>query len=199
MKVSARGILALCSACLTTGAVALRADDVTDTIEEAIKAYNEKDYVMAAQSLETATQLVKQKRAERLTKFLPKAPSGWTASDASSQAAATSFFGGGVTADREYSKGDSTVTIKILTDSPLMQGVMMMMGNPMFANADGGKLTRLKGQRAIVKYNAEDKGGSINLVVGGAILVEIEGSDCTEADMMTFANAIDYAGLAGAL
>ncbi len=199
MKVSLRSVFALCSLGLLSGNVALHADDVTETIEEAVKAYNDGDFVMAAQSLETATQLIKQKRAESLTEFLPKPPSGWEAADATSQAAAAGFFGGGVTAEREYSKGDSTVTIKILTDSPMMQGVMMMMGNPMFANADGGKLIRLKGQRAMVKYNAPDKSGSVKVVVGGAILVEIEGSECAEEDLMVFANAIDYPGLAGAL
>ncbi|MGH8018989.1 MAG: hypothetical protein ACREIA_11975 [Opitutaceae bacterium] len=199
MKTSARSILALCSLGLLSGNVALQADDVTDTIEEAVKAYNEGDFVVASQSLETATQLIKQKRAEGLTKFLPQAPSGWEAMDATSQAASASFFGGGVTAEREYTKGGSSVTIKILTDSPMMQGVMMMMGNPMFANADGGKLIRLKGQRAIVKYAADDKSGSVNVVVGGAILVEIDGNECTEDDLMAFANAIDYPGLAGAL
>jgi hypothetical protein len=196
---TARPFLLACACALLVAPLSLRADDVTDTIDEALKAYKDKDYVTAAQSLEAAAQLIKQKRAEGLTQFLPQPPSGWTAEDASSQAMAASFFGGGVTAERVYSKGDAQITIKILTDSPLMQGVMMMMSNPMFAGADGGKLVRIKGQRAIQKFNAEDENGSINVVVAGAILVQIEGSDCTEADLTTLANAIDYAGLAGTL
>ncbi len=180
-------------------AATVRADDVTDSIEEALKAYKDKDYATASQSLETATQLIKQRRGEALTGFFPKPPSGWTAGEPTSEAAAAAFFGGGITAEREYSKGDAVITVKFLSDSPLMQGVMMMMGNPMFASADGGKLERIKGQRAIVKYAAADKSGSINIAVGGTLLVQIDGGDCTAADLRALAEAIDYAALTAAL
>jgi hypothetical protein len=176
---------------------ALRADDVTDSIDEAIKAYKANDFAAAAQSLDAAAQLVRQKRAELFKAVLPAAPSGWTAEDATSQSAAAAMFGGGVSAERHYTKGDSSITVKLITDSPVMQGVMMMMGNPMFANADGGKLERIKGQKAIFKN--KDGSGSVNVVVGGSMLVQIEGSQVKDADLRAFAEAIDYAKLSGML
>jgi hypothetical protein len=129
--------------------------------------------------------------------LLPEPPSGWEAEEATSASAGAAMFGGGVTAERSYSKGDSTVTVKLITDSPVMQGVMMMMGNPMFANADGGKLERIKGQKAIFKN--KDGSGSVNIVVNGALLVQIEASDTSDADLRKFAEAIDYAKLGSML
>lgn len=187
----------VCVAAFLSLSPALRADDVTDSVEEALKAYKDKDYATAAQALDAAAQLVRQKRGELFKELLSDAPAGWEADEATTSAAGAAMFGGGVTAERNYTKGDSSVTVKFITDSPIMQGVMMMMGNPMFANADGGKLERIKGQKAIFKNR--DGSGSVNVVVGGALLVQIEASDTSDADLRKFAESIDYAKLAGML
>jgi hypothetical protein len=181
---------------LASGAV-LRADDVTDSVDEALKAYHANDYAAAAQSLDAAAQLVRQKRGEVFKGMLPEAPSGWTAEEASSQSVGAAVFGGGVTAERHYTKGDASMTVKFITDSPMMQGVLMMMGNPMFANSDGGKLERIKGQKAIIKN--KEGSGSVNVVVNGTLLVQIEGSQVSDADLRKFAEAIDYNKIASKL
>lgn len=183
---------------LGLGSVPLRADDVTDSVDEALKAYKDGDYATAAASLDAAAQMIRQKRAEAFTKFLPAAPSGWTAEDATSSAAGAAMFGGAVTAERQYSKGDASVTIKFLTDSPMMSAVMMMMNNPMLLNSsENGKMERIKSQKALVKQNGDD--GEINIVVGGTMLVTITGNGVTGAEMKSFAEGIDYAKLAAAL
>lgn len=189
-----------CAAALLATGVSLRADDVTDQVNEAVKAYNDKDYAAAAQGLEAAAQLIRQKRAEGLMKFLPEAPNGWTAEDPTNSAAGAQMFGGGISAERKYTKGDSSVTVKLLSDSPLLQGIMMMMNNSMmFAGGDNGKLERIGGQKAIVKYNAKEKDGEINVAVAGTLLVQIEGRDLTAAELKSFAEAIDYKALAAGL
>jgi hypothetical protein len=175
----------------------VRADDVTDSIDEAVKSYKSNDFSAAAQSLEAAAQLVRQKRAELFKAILPAAPSGWTAEEATVQAAGAAMLGGGVSAERRYTKGDSSVTIKLITDSPIMQGVMMMMGNPMFANADGGKLERIKGQKAIFKN--KEGNGSVNVVVNGTLLVQIEATQTSDKDLRAFAEALDYSKLTSLL
>lgn len=191
--------LALCTAGMLASGAVLRADDVTDQIDEAMKAYKENDFATAAQGLEAAAQLIRQKRAEGFKAYLPGAPAGWTAEDAASSAAGAGFFGGGVTAERNYTKGDASVSVKLVTDSPMLQGMLMLVNNPMFASSDGGKLERIKGQKAIVKHDATGKSGSINIVVAGSLLVTIEGSNVTAADLKLFAEAIDYAKIAAAL
>jgi hypothetical protein len=192
-----RSVIFACVAGVFASAAALRADDVTDSIDEAVKAYKSNDFAAAAQSLDAAAQLVRQKRGELFKALLPDAPSGWTAEEASSQSAAAAVFGGGVTAERHYTKNGASMSVKFITDSPIMQGVMMMMGNPMFANADGGKLERIKSQKAIIKN--KDGSGSVNVVVNGTLLVQIEGSQVTDADLRAFAEAIDYGKIAAKL
>jgi len=191
-------LIFLGAALLAAGSPVLRADDVTDTVDEALKAYKDGDYSTAAASLDAAAQLIRQKRAESFTQYLPAAPSGWTAEDATTSAAGASMLGGMITAERNYTKGDASVTVKLLTDSPMMSAMMMMMNNPMLLNtAENGKMERIKSQKALVKQNGTD--GEINIVVAGSMLVTITGNGVTAAEMKAFAEAIDYAKLAAAL
>lgn len=168
------------------------ADDVTDSINEALKYYKEGAYTDAVGSLNYASQLIQQKKGEKLESMLPKPLEGWTAQEATSQAVAAAMMGGGLSAEQSYSKENSSVDIKIITDSPIMQGMMMMFSNPMLAASDGGKLQKIGRQKAIVKYDAQNKSGDINVVVANRFLVTIEGSDVSEADLKAYAKAVDY-------
>ena len=172
------------------------ADDITDSINEALKYYNQGQYSEAVGSLNYAAQLISQKKGGQLEAFLPGPLDGWTAEDAGSQAQGAAMFGGGVMAERRYSKDSASVRLQIVTDSPLLQGMMVMFTNPAFAAADGGKLERIKGQRAIVKYNASNKEGKIDIVIANRILVTIEGNDVLKEDLVAYAGAVDYAKLA---
>ena len=102
------------------------------------------------------------------------------------------MFGGGITAERKYVKGKNNVSIEIVADSPMMQSVMMMFSNPMYATSDGGKLEKIKRQKAIVKFDAENDRGDIKIVVANRFLVTIKGNKTTLADLKAYAEAIDY-------
>lgn len=171
-------------------------DPVLDTVQEAMEYYEDGDYAGAAGTLDYAAQLIRQKRSEGLTDFLPEPIEGWTAEEATSQAAGAAMFGGGTSAEREYSKDEATITVRIMTDSPMSQAVSMMLSNPMFAGADGGKLVRINKQKAIVKYEASQRSGSINLVVAGTALISVEGDDAELDDLMAYAETIDYKAIA---
>lgn len=172
------------------------ADDVTDAINEALKQYKDGAFADAVQSLDYASQLIRQQKGGQLEAFLPKPIAGWTAEAAKSQAIGSAMFGGGITAERSYAKGDSRVDIKIITDSPLMQAMMMMFSNPMLATADGGKLERINGEKAIVKYNSDSKDGNINMVIANRFLITIEGNNVALQDLNAFAQGIDFKKLA---
>lgn len=172
------------------------ADDITDSINEALQYYKNGEYADAVGSLNYASRLIQQKKGKGLESFLPEPLSGWTAQEANSQTAGAAMFGGGVTAERKYSKGSGSITVQIITDSPLMQGVMMMFSNPMFAASDGGKLEKIERQKAIVKFDATNKQGEIKIVVANRFFVLIEGEAITEEDLKAYAKAIDYKNLA---
>ena len=179
-----------------TAATTALADDVTDYIDEALKFYKDGKFTEAVDSLNFAEQLIQQKKSAGLEAFLPEPLKGWTAEAATSQAAGNAMMGGGISAERSYTKGDSSVKINIVADSPLLQGVMMMMGNPMFAASDGGKVERIGGQKAVIKYTPADKNGDIKIVVANRFLVTVEGNGITDADLKEYAKAIDYTKMA---
>lgn len=168
------------------------ADDVTDSIDEALQYYNEGELADAVDSLNYAAHMIKEKKAEGLASFFPEPLEGWKAEDTSAEAAPAAMFGGGVSSERVYSKGNSEISINVVTDSPMMQGMMVMFSNPMFASQDGGKLKKIKRQKAIVKYDKKRESGDIMIVVANRILVQIEGQHVKLEDLMAYAEAIDY-------
>ena len=123
-------------ACFSTAA---KGDEVTNTINEALSFYEKGEYASAAGNLEYAAQLVRQRSGDALQAFLPEPLEGWSATEPVSQAISSAMLGGAVFAERSYSKAISAVTVKIVTDSPMIQSIMMMITNPMFATASGGK------------------------------------------------------------
>jgi hypothetical protein len=175
---------------ITPGAVF--ADEITDSIEEAMEYYKESDYVEATNSLDYASQLIRQKRGENLKAFLPEPLAGWLAEDVKSQAAGSGYLGGMISAKRKYKKAKSSVTIEIITDSPALQTMVMMFSNPAYASADGGKLTKIKRQKAIIKYHPSNKNGEINIVVAKQYLVSVKGRNINQNDLVDYASAIDY-------
>jgi hypothetical protein len=180
---------------VTTASVAL-ADDVSDSVNEALQLYKDGKFSEAVNSLNYASQLIQQKKGASLEAVLPAALAGWTAEDATSQAAGAAMFGGGVTAERRYTKDTSSVKIQVVTDSPMLQAVMMMMSNPMFATSDGGKMETIGGQKAIVKVDNANKSGQVQIVVANRFLVTVEGEEITKDDITAYAKAIDFAKLA---
>jgi len=171
------------------------ADDITDSINEGLKYYKDGQYSDAATSLNYASQLIQQKKGGSLKLLFPEPLSGWKAEDATSETSGAAF-GVGISAEREYNKGQSAVTIEIVADSPMLQGVMMMLSNPMISQADGGKLIKVGGQKAIVKYDSTNKSGDIQVVVANRFLVSINGDGVTNADLTNYAKAVDYKKIA---
>lgn len=101
----------------------VRADEVTNQINEALTAYGRKDLPTAIAGLEAALNLMRQSRADTYGALLPAAIPGWTADDVETVSAGVAMVGGGTGASRKYHKGDDTVTVSILADSPLLQAM----------------------------------------------------------------------------
>lgn len=172
------------------------ADEVTDSITQGLEQYNKESYTEAMTSLNYASQKIGQIKADSMKVLIPQPLAGWTGDEVESQAAGTAMFGGGLSAEGRYHKGDQNVTVKIVTDSPLLQSMMMLISNPMFATSSGGKLEKIKNQTAIVKYEAQAKRGDINVVVAGKVLVTVEGNEVSQDDLMAYAKAVDYEKIA---
>ena len=169
------------------------ADNVVSTIREATRQYEVGDYTGAASNLDYAAQLVRQQKSERMKALLPEPLSGWEGKEANAQALGAAILGGGVTVSRDYKRGASNLSVEIVSDSPVLQSVLMMVNNPMFAGAGGGKLETLKGQRAILKFDSGKKSGDLYVVVDGRFVITIKGRQVTREDLIAYGEAINYA------
>lgn len=184
------GALLISSVWVTFSAVF--ADEITDSIEEAMEYYKEGNHVEAVSSLDYASQLIRQKRSGKLEALLPEPLAGWSAEDVKSRAAGSGYLGGMISAKRKYKKERSSVSIEIITDSPALQSMIMVFSNPAYASADGGKLTKIKRQKAIIKYHPSNRKGEINIVVAKRYLVSIKGRNINQNDLVDYASAVDY-------
>ena len=165
----------------------VRADDVTDQINEALTAYGRKDLPTAISGLEAALNLMRQGRADAYGALLPAAPAGWTADDVETVAVGVSMAGGGTGATRKYHKGDDTVTVSILADSPLLQAMSALASSGIAAM--GGMRTQIvNGRRTL--YLKED--GAFTTFVGDRVLVRVEGKGLPEDMLKRFLSAVDF-------
>ncbi len=168
-------------------------DPVLKTINEAVLHYKNGQLSSAVASLEYASQMIRQKKGEVLGKLLPEPLSGWTAKQADNKAMGSAMFGGAITAERQYVKDDASITVRFSTDSPMMQSMMMMFSNPIFASS-AGKLELINGQKAIVDY--KDSAGTVNIVIDNKLLITVEGNNVKREDLMAYAAKIDMDKLA---
>ncbi len=75
--------------------------------------------------------------------------------------------------------------------------VSAMLSNPIMMTmvtgmAGGTKITKVKGKKAIAEWDAQQKHGSIKMIVANRALITITGSDCQESDIQAYAGTIDY-------
>ncbi len=168
-------------------------DPIIQTIEKAMEEYKKQDFTNAASSLDYASQLIRQKKGEALGKLLPAPLDGWTAEESKSQVTAASLFGGGLTAERTYRKEGASVKISIITDSPLLQSMIMMFSNPMFASSVG-QFELINGYKGIVKH--QEGSGDVNIVINNRFLVTLSGRKVTREELMAYAKTIDLKAIA---
>ena len=167
------------------------ADDVTDQINEALKAYQSHDTQAAIAALDAASNLLRQSRADGLKRLLPPLPPGWTADAAEATAVSVAILGGGITASRAYHNGDQRVEVQIVADSPMLQTVAALIGSPL--GSFGGMKTVVIGGRRMT-YSDSDR--SYMTLVADKVIVRIEGNaDTPDPTLKSFIAIIDFAAI----
>jgi hypothetical protein len=166
----------------------VRADGITEALDQARKSYQSGDLTNAKQSADLASQLIGQKNAESFVALLPKPFPGWKADDAQTTAVGSTAFGASQ-ARRNYTNtnGDH-VDVQITGDSAMIAQIAPIMANPQFAGAMG-KILQVGKQRAI-----QNPQGDIHVIVADKFLVVVSGS-APAATKLTYAQAIDFATL----
>lgn len=167
---------------------AARADEVTDALREALRAYEAGQLPAARSAMEEALQLLSQRSASTLGAALPPPLPGWRADEAQTQAGGIAILGG-ATASRRYENAQGQyVEIALATDNPLIAQLGLILTNPMLAGAMG-RLIRIGDQRAVQTHD-----GEIQMLVDNRILVTVRGNASAEA-RLAYARAIDVTKL----
>ena len=167
-------------------------DTVLSTIKEATRQYQAGDYSGSASNLDYASQLIRQKKSEKMKDLLPEPLPGWDGKEASAQALGAAVLGGGVTVSRDYTRGASTISVEIVSDSPVLQSVLMMLNNPVFAGAGGGRLETVKGNRSVLTFDSGKKSGELYIVVASRFVVTVKGRQVAREDLLAYGEAMDY-------
>ncbi|WP_254870069.1 hypothetical protein [Celeribacter sp. HF31] len=167
---------------VATGAMA---DDVTDTLQSALKAYEDGDVTYALEELDYAKQLLQEMQTGALADFLPAAPEGWTAEEDTDTVAGFAMMGGGTAAAQSYTNetGDS-FTISIVVDSPM---IAMMGGMISNAGAMGMKTVRVGREKFL------ENEGDLTALVEGRVLVQASGEP--RDVVLPLLESIDYRAL----
>jgi hypothetical protein len=175
---------------LALAALPAAADEFTDTLEGALKAYREGDIGGARADLDYAGKLLTSMKSEALAKLLPAAQPGWTREAAAEEDAGASGFmgmlGGGTSAAATYRKGAESLTITVVADSPMVSGLGAMISG--MAGIGGGKPLRI--QRT--EFTSQDN--ALQGVVNGKVMVSVTG-DASLEDKTAHLEAMDFQAL----
>lgn len=168
-----------------------RADDVTDEIDRARKAYEAGNIADAKTALEVAAQMIGQQKAKALQGVLPAPLAGWSAKDGEPTSAGPAMFGGGISASRTYESGEKTCIVSVIGDSPMLAMVSMVLTNPSMAGMSGARVVPLGERHALITQE-----GDVQLMSSNNYLISVSGS-CEEPDKLAYAQAVDYKKLSG--
>lgn len=163
-----------------------KADEISDTLQAAIDAYNGGDINFALEELDFARQKLMALRAEAFQQYLPPAPDGWTRYVETEMQAGLAMMGGGMGASAEYRapNGSEYYTITMMADNAMVASMGAMVAN---AAAMGMKVERVGRQRVAI---SDDQAIAL---INNRILVTVEAED--EALMMQAMEAIDFDAL----
>lgn len=184
--------------CATLAAGNAAADEILDQIDAGRRAYEAGEMGVATEALNIAIAQIQQQRTETQLKLFPDPLPGWTAEDASAQA--TGFMAAltGKVLSRTYQQTETgaELVMTISANSPFLGFFNGLMQTPLFAQgADGLGAYVHQGYRGLLEPQ-ENGPAKLSLVIGNNILLQLEGSQGTNADTLeAYLNAMDLNAL----
>lgn len=178
------------AAALAATALPAGADEFTDTLESALKAYADGDVDGARQDVDYAGKLLGSMKAQSLAKFLPEPLPGWTreAAEGEDSTDLMGMFGGGTTTKATYTRDGDDLTITLVANSPVVSSVAAMVSG-LAGVATGTKPIRIQ------RTEFHNSDGELQGVVGNKVMVSVSGSAPVE-DKTAFLEAMDFKALA---
>jgi hypothetical protein len=167
---------------------AAQADEIEDSLQMALEAYQAGDINVAKEEIDYAAQLIAQLKAAGLSDFLPEALPDWTRAEAEQGGQAIMAFGGGMSASATYTRDNDMIEIQIMADNQMVTSMAMMFANPAMMSSLG-KIKRIKRQKVVITQQ-----GELQAMIDKRILIQITGRAPAE-DKEAYFSAIDLRGL----
>ena len=173
-----------------TLALPVAADEITDTLQSAIDAYETGDVQYALEELDYARSKLLEMKTRSLAGFLPDAPEGWSREVSTDAGAGMAMMGGGVSAEADYHAPDGeSYSVQMFADNPMVASMSAMIAN---AGAMGLKTDRIGRQKFAVQ---DDQTMGL---IANRILVQVDGPDAgtrkSLLEAMDFDSMADFGG-----
>lgn len=164
-------------------APAFAADDVPARIDAARAAFQKGDLPRAARELDAALRQLHERLGHSLAETLPPPLIGWQAD--ASEIQGLGQVGGGLSVTRAYSHNESSLNASLILDSPAVEAAAALLANPAATAAQPNmKRVRIGAEDALMRYDNSTKSGEITLVLGSRVLLEIEGENLANGDVL---------------
>ncbi len=163
-------------------------------IDRAKQLYQQGKLLQAADELDAAIDAINSQLGQRYGQTLPPAPAGWVVDQPDPQRLA--LMGGGMAAIREYkpavppagatpSPQPQRMNARIVLDGAMVQSMAPLFG-PTLPQGTPPTVRKAKvgNEDALVAYDPQLRAGEVSVLVGGRILVQVEGQNVQNADPM---------------
>jgi hypothetical protein len=187
---------------LAPTAPSLQADEVTDQLDAARKAYETGELRGAIQALNFATARIQEHINDQLLKLLPEPLAGWQADAAQSEAGGIAAMVAGNVMSRTYRREDGAeVELRLMADSPMMAMMAMMMQTPFLMQASKEmRVYTHRGYQGMIQHEERSDAWEISLMVGNRVMVQAKGRRIADQNpVVDYLNAIDLTAVQKAL
>lgn len=187
---------------LTLVASSVLADEVTDQMDAARKAYDTGELRAAIQALSFATSRLQEKINDQLLTLLPEPLPGWQAEAAQSEVGGIAAMVAGTIISRTYRRDDGAeVELRLMADSPMMAMMAMMMQTPLLMQASQEmRVYTNRGHQGMIQHADGSDVWEISLMIGNRVVVQAKGSGIPDQKPVeAYLNAMDLAAVQRAL
>ncbi len=168
--------------------VPAQADEISESLQLALDAYEAGDINAAKEEIDYAAQLITQMKAAGLSEFLPDALPGWIRDENDRSRQGSMSFGGGMSASATYTRENDRITVQLMADNQMVTAMAGMFGNSAMLGSLG-QIKRIKRQKVVITQK-----GELQAMINNHIFVQINGQAPIE-EMEAFFGAMDIRGL----
>ncbi len=88
-------------------------------------------------------------------------------------------IGGGITVTRGFQKGEAALNASLLVDNPAVANILALFqpGNGAPAGDSGWRIVNIGGESALLRFDAANREGEIEMVIAGRAALQVEGSE----------------------